>query len=135
MDLVAVFPDVEALLTDYLRTNLAFMDSMHVSTTVPNPRLEEFIRLMRTGGPRMNQVADRPQITIECWAMDEARAYEIAKYARAYLHKLPGSTHGGVTFYRLDEFSGPILDSDQELSDMPRYSWTFSIGVRGTSLT
>lgn len=134
MQPVAIFPDTESLLTSYLRT--AFLaDDLTVTTTVPTTRPEEFIRLFRTGGPRMNAVADRPQITIECWALNEERAYEIASQARAFLHQLPGSSYQGVAIYRLDEFSGPILDSDQELSDMPRYSWTFSLGVRGTAFT
>lgn len=134
MQPVAIFADSEALLTSYLRDKLS-SESMHVSTNVPNPRLEEFIRIMRTGGTVMNVVADRPQFTIECWAMNEERAYEIAALARAHIHALEGTVWDGATFYRMDEFSGPILTSDVELSDMPRYSWTFTIGVRGSTFT
>lgn len=134
----AIFPDAESLLTSYLRTNLAnpnlLNESISVTTDVPNnPRPEEFIQIIRTGGPRMNIVADNPQITIDCWALNEERAYEIASYARALIEALEGSSYQNVAFYRMNEFSGPFSNPDPD-SNIPRYTWTFTIGMRGTQL-
>lgn len=133
----AVYPDSEAIICSYLRTYLPPLINevtFQVSTDIPFERPEEFIRLMRTGGPAMNIVADRPQITIECWAMNEDRAYEIAKYARALIARLEGNVFSNTTFYRMDEFSGPISNPDPDTPEQARYSWTFTIGVRGTQL-
>lgn len=131
----AIFPDAEALLSSYLQSQLpALVGSVHVGTEVPNPRNDDegFVRLIRTGGPRMNLVADSPQITLEAWAYSADRAYEIMKYARALVHALEGSSYNDTAFYRLSEFTGPQYQPE---NDIPRYAWTFIIGVRGSQLT
>lgn len=129
-----LYPDSEALLTSYLRTAIDpfFIEPIHVGTDIPNPRPSEFIRLFRTGGPRMNQVADNPQITLEAWALNEDLAYDIMSHARALIIALVGTAYQGIAFYRMEEFSGPQLLIDE--SETPKYVWTFVIGVRGEAL-
>jgi len=131
-----VFPDAESVITSYLRNQITpyIGDTIHVGTDVPNPRPEEFIRLIRTGGVVQTQVSDGPQITLESWAMNEDRAYEIAKYARALVSRLQNDVWNGTTFYRMQEFSGPNSNPDDD-SEMARYTWTFIIGMRGIPFT
>lgn len=133
----ALFHDAEALIASYLRGALVpYVGAIHVATDVPNPRNDDegFIRLIRTGGPAMNLVADSPQITLEAWAYSGERAMEIMSYARALIFALEGSYYNDIAFYRVAEFSGPISQPDPD-SDVNRYVWTFIIGVRGTTLT
>lgn len=133
----ALFPDAEALICSYLRGALIpYVGAIHVSTDVPNPRNDDegFIRVIRTGGPQLNVVADGPQITLEAWCYSAERAAEIMAYARALLHALEGGYYGGSAFYRLTEFTGP-QNSDDPDSDIPRYVWTFRIGIRGSEIS
>ena len=130
-----IFPDSEALLSNYLQANLpSLIGSVHVGTEVPNPRNDDegFIRIIRTGGPRQTLVSDGPQITLEAWAYNAERAYQIITNARALLHALEGTSYLGAAFYRMTEFTGPQYSPSEEI---PRYVWTFIIGVRGVQLT
>ena len=132
----ALFADAEALICSYLRGALVpYVGAIHVSTDVPNPRPDDegFIRVIRTGGPQMNIVADGPQLTLEAWCYSAERAAEIMAYARALLHALEGSYFNNVAFYRLTEFTGPQNTADPD-SSVCRYTWTFRIGVRGIPL-
>ncbi len=128
----AIYKDAESLICSYIRTTLPgfWGEEVWVSTDVPNPREEVFVRFIRTGGPPMNVVADRPQITVECWSINEEQAYTLAANVRYLLTLLQNEVWEGATFYRMDEFSGPINDPDAE-SQQARYKWTFTIGVRG----
>lgn len=130
-----LFFDAEAILCSYLRAELiALVGTMHVGTNVPTDNFDgEFVRLIRTGGPKQTQVSDNPQITIECWARTEDRAFEIATNVRALLIGLQSTSYGTTTFYRMFEFTGPQNNPDPD-SDQPRYSWTFTIGCRGEAL-
>lgn len=133
----ALFVDAEAAICGYLRGALIpYVGAIHVGTDVPNPRPDDegFIRLIRTGGPAMNIVADGPQITLEAWCYSAERAAEIMAYARALMHRLEGSYYGGSAFYRLTEFTGPQATNDTE-SDVCKYVWTFRIGIRGTAIS
>lgn len=132
----SLFHDAEALICGYLRGALIpYVGAIHVSTDVPNPRPDDegFIRVIRTGGPAMNIVADGPQLTLEAWCYSGERAATIIAYARALLRALEGGYYNGASFYRLTEFTGPQNSSDPE-SDVTRYTWTFRIGIRGTAL-
>ena len=126
----SIFPDSESLLVQYLALN---MPGIHVGTDVPNPRPDStgFIRLLRTGGPSFNLVADGPQITMEAWHEEAEQAYVLIAQARALINKLPATVFNDVAFYKLTEFTGPQQSPDPE-SDIHRYVWTFRIGVRGT---
>ncbi len=132
----ALFHDAEALVCSYLRSALIpYVGAIHVSTDVPNPRPDDegFIRIIRTGGPQMNIVADGPQLTLEAWCYSGERAAMIIAYARALIHKLEGGYYNNAAFYRVTEFTGPQNSSDPD-SDVTRYVWTFRIGIRGMQL-
>jgi hypothetical protein len=47
-------------------------------TDLPTPRPKEFITVKRIGGQRDNNVIDRPHIALQFWAVNNARAAELA---------------------------------------------------------
>lgn len=130
-----VFPDVEAVLEGWLEDALADTDlaGVQVSTRVPNPRPERFVRIQRTGGPRLNLVTDAAQVTFECWATSGPQAADDAALLRAVLLAARNvRTPSGALIHRVVEFSGPALLPD--VSDQPRYSFTHQIHLRGIPL-
>lgn len=133
MNQVVVFPDAAAVVVGHLRAELAARDdSAKVGTRVPNPRPARFVRIRRIGGPRLNLVADRPQLSIESWAATEEQAADLAQLCRGLIHAMRGTTVAGVAIYRVTEFAGPAELPDPT-SDQPRYVQTFEIAMRGTA--
>lgn len=129
------FPDIEAVIVGWLAAVLpAYGVNQPVSTRVPNPRPVQFIRIVRTGGPRQNMVVDGAQVTIECWHRDSApTAAGTAAIVRAVVSSAKNvTTPSGTVIYDVDEFSGPALLPD--VSQEPRYTWTCRINVRGNAI-
>lgn len=104
--------------------------STTVVSRVPNPRPTAFVRVMRTGGPRMNLVADDAQVTVESWADEDTDAHDLAQVARALVVAARGTVVDGTTVYRVTEVSGPAWLPDG-ISDQPRYTQTFTVATRG----
>ena len=124
--------DVEQLLVDYLVAGLqSYGFTGTVSTRVPNPRPVESVVLYRTGGPRKDLVTDRPQITIECRAGLEARAFQVAATVRALMNFLDGNgvVLAGQAVYEYVEMVGPYSDFDA-VGNQPRYSLTGWVSIR-----
>lgn len=123
---LVIFPDaeglsVQAIMADSRRGTTAW------GTQVPNPRPDEFGRLMRFGGPRETLVSERAQLILEGWALTEVRAVQIINFGRAILAAQDGSLFG------YEEISGPINLPDPT-TDLIRYTCNISVRVRGTSL-
>lgn len=132
MNQVVIFPDAAAIVIAYLDDALSDRaETAPVVKDVPNPRPSKFVRVMRTGGPRMNIAADRPQITIEAWHDDAEEAQDLAQLARGLIHAMQGTTVGGVACYRIEEAGGPVDLPDPD-SAQPRVTFTVTIGMRGT---
>ena len=127
--MTVVFVDAEAILCGYLEDRVG----VPVQTEVPNPRPASFVRVIRTGGPRLNQVADNPQLTIEGWAATETAAHDLLQLARSHVHGLAGTVQGDVAIYRVNEFAGPANFPDPE-TGQARYSFTVQIAMRGRTL-
>lgn len=123
-----VFADAAALVIDYLKSA---MPTMTVAHDVPNPRPDVFVRVYRTGGPRATIVTDAAQVSIESWAPDADTAMTNAQTARGHINDLPGRVVDGITFYRVDEFSGPAELPDP-VSTSRRVTWTASVHLRST---
>src|SRR5262245_14737009 len=133
MSEVIVFADVEALLVPYLhdQLNLFGWPDVPVATRVPNPRPDEFVRVMVTGGTQRHIVADAPTVVVEAWALTEVRASELATLCRGLVYAI--DTIGGVQFYRPETASRPQNLPDPD-SNHVRYTATYSLSYRGAAL-
>lgn len=129
MSTVATFPDAEMVIAEYLRNASSCSD---VNTKIPNPRPSPLVLVRRVGGPRLNVVADDALLAIECWDADEADAQALAQECRTLLHLMRGTTTDGAVIYRVAEAGGPQNLPDP-LSDEPRYTFTVSVAMRGSS--
>lgn len=129
-----LFPDAEEVVVGFLRGALDDRgDTAEVATRVPNPRPSRLVLVRRLGGPRLNLVADDPQIGVECWDGDTATAHDLAQVCRALIHTMTGRAVDGVPVYRVAELAGPANLPDP-LSDQPRYVFTVQIAMRGTAM-
>lgn len=121
---VIVFPDVEQLLVDAYKTELAARDwNVPVGTKVPTQRPAEFVRIIRTGGTRRGLVLDDAQVTVEAWGQRESRTSQLAQLCRGLL-----PTFDFV--YGVDEFAAPANLPDPTTSQV-RYTATYRVTVRG----
>lgn len=128
---LVVFADVEQLLIDHLTEQLEELDvPTPVSTRVPNPRPDEFVRLFVTGGAQRDIIVDQPLVTVEAWAQRESRAVAIASLCRAVIMAV--DMLDGVQFYRIESASRPQNLPDPT-SDHVRYTATYQLDYRGSA--
>jgi len=128
------FPDVEALLVEYLTTEFtARSETASVHTQAPDPRPDRFVLVPRAGGPSRNLVVDAPTIAVECWAATPGAAYDLCRLTRALIGALAGQVVGGVMFYAVGEFAGPQKLPDPD-SNQARYIYTPTLTCRGTAI-
>lgn len=119
-----MFADAEALVKQFLDNQAG----VPVRTKVPAQRPAEFVRVWRTGGAAVNRVIDRPIITVQAWAADDARAFEIANKCRDLL--LNG--YAGITLARFaQEVTGLYYDPDPD-TGIDRYTFAHQLNVRAT---
>lgn len=128
-DEAIVYPDAVDVAITWLTANLGPI----VLPRVPNPRLSQMVIVRRTGGARLNLVADNPTLTVEAWAQTDEDAHDLAQEARGYLLAMRGEVIGGVTVYRTADVGGPGLLPDP-LSTQSRYTFSVSAAMRGTAL-
>lgn len=123
-----VFPDVEALLTAWLRGQLT---GVTVGNKLPNPRPDPFVLIQRHGGVRQTVVTDAAQVGLECWAGRDYEAHDLLQQCRSLLlYQIPGQILDGHTVYRVDEMGGPSNLPDST-SSMPRWVMELQVHVRG----
>ena len=113
------WPDVVAEVTAVLAAGI----DAPVLTRVPDPRPESFIRVQRVGGAR-EQVLDRARVVVECWALDEAAAWDLAALARDLLRRARTAP-----LLHVAETGGPALVADP-LTGTPRYWLTVEVTAR-----
>jgi hypothetical protein len=124
-----LFPVVETVVIDHLTSLL----DVPVSGNVPSALPDQWVRILRTGGPSRARVLDEAQITVEAWAVRAPDAAQLAQLARAHIHAMQGRTVGGVLVVRVTAFGGPAWLPDPT-SKQHRYTWTEQITVRGTAI-
>jgi hypothetical protein len=130
---VIVFPDIELLVIDYLRSELADRDIVaRVLSRIPAPETGTVVRVFRTGGISTLRVTDSAQMTFEVYADRTETAHDVAQLVRGLVHALTGTTQSGVAFYGVIEFTGPQEFPDP-LTDRPRWTFTTQVSVRGTA--
>lgn len=116
------FPDVEAMVIDFLNTRIV----PPVSGKVPTPRPVKFVRAWRTGGAAVNRILERPTITIQGWAEDDAEAAALTRECREFLlnqYTLMPLVRG------VEEVTGPYFDPDPD-TGIDRYSCSIQLSVR-----
>lgn len=132
MTQVILFPDAPELVIGYLTDELATRsEAASAFKDVPHPRPDTFVTVRLGGGVRHTIVSDSPILIVECWAPTAEDAHDLAQLCRALINALPGTTHDGVAFYRVDELGGPI-DLPDPLSDVPRFTFSAQVHLRGT---
>ena len=122
-----VFPDIVAVLLDRLRADVPSLTFVH---EIPVPRPVTFVRIFRTGGPRLNLVVDGAQITVESWAPTVPLASANAQLVRAHLNALPEQRTVTPNIYRVDEMAGPAELPDLS-SGSHRFTWSAIVAIRG----
>ena len=120
------FPDVETLILSVINPELATrLPGVQGYTKVPLTRPNEFVRVIRFGGPSETIISENALIIIEAWAQSETRAVTILNMVRAILHAQDGSIFG------VTEISGPNNLPDP-LTSQIRYTQNLGVRVRGT---
>lgn len=129
-----LFPDVELVFTDYLRTALAgrpeaYASGVFVSNAVPNPRRDRMVIVRRDGGPRTSTTLEAARVAVRVWASTDRDANDLARLVRALLWAMPDGDP--VTAVR--DLSGPSAVPDA--SGQPLRFLTVEAVVRGSDLT
>lgn len=115
---VPVFDDAELLLIGHMERMWQADQNkqMWVSTDIPNPRPDEFVRVLLVGGVQANRITDNPTISLEGWAVTPERAVDIIRRSRAYFHALENQMLGAVQVGAVQSSSPvelPYPDVDQ----------------------
>lgn len=132
---VVIFPDVEALLVDYLTAEFAGRGvDASAHTQIPADRPARFVTIPRVGGPARNRVVDMATISVDSWGDRPKDAHDLAQLVRMLFHRLPGMVLDGYPVYRVTEFTGPGNLPDNQ-SRQSRYTQSFSVFVRGFAAT
>ena len=128
---VVLFPDAVAVACTWLADQLDDRDAAApVFPRIPTDRPARFVVVQRTGGERLNIVADDPVLTIDCYDTVEEDAHDLAQLVRGLMYAMRGQVVAGTTVYRVQEAAGPALLPDS-LTDGPRYTQTFQVAMRG----
>lgn len=101
-------------------------------TKIPGePKPAKFIRVLVTGGTERDMVTDKPTITVECYAVREKDAQDLAANARAVLTTagVVGSM-GGVPCYGVNVFARPQNLPNPQVPSHHRYQFTISADLR-----
>ena len=127
-----LFPDVELVITTYLRQALnarwePYIFGVKVGTTVPKHRPVRLVTVRRDGGPRLDHVREAARVGVNVWAGTEQDASDLAALIRALMWAAPD----GAPICRVVELSGPSPVADV----VPRRYLTFELIVRGADLT
>lgn len=120
-----LFPDVELALCNALRNPLL---GVPVVADIPVTRPAEFVRVIRTGGPRETLRSEAALLAVEAWASTKARASQLAREARAVIFALDGQLFGAR------EVAGPAYLPDPSSAQI-RYTMTVQVRARGQSVT
>lgn len=124
--------DYEALAVTWLTGKLGSGVVPH--TKVPTARPATFVKVIRTGGHKVDIAYHEGQITFECWAATETAAEAIAKLAYGHMFALAGDSVSGVFVRRVVEVGG-IVNSEDPETKLPRYIFTVGVQARMSVLT
>lgn len=131
-----VFPDVELVLTGFLRDVLptlaaggaTYAADVAVANRLPNPRPPRAVTVRQDGGRRRDEVSLVARVGVNVWAMTEQDATDLARLVAAALEAWtpPPVEH----VQSMAAFSAIADESGQ-----PRRYGSFEVTVTGTPLT
>ena len=122
-----IFPDVELVICEYLRTALA--DYGYPGIFVSNRRESQAtaVWVRRDGGPEQSKVLEVPRLGVNVFAPSEKAVTDLARTVSALLRAAPD----GSPVTRVTQTSGPSPIADES---GPRRFMTFELTVRGADL-
>ncbi len=130
MTQIIIFPDSEAKIIEYLRTQLeARGENLPVGRWHTRSEPAERLRVSRIGGNARNLVTDSALIQIEIWASDLARGSQLAALTRALLLASPRTSDEVI---RAEDVTGPALITPEGTDD-PRHLFEVQLDFRGTA--
>lgn len=129
-----VFPDAERLARLYLLDALAGQGvDVPVSTGVPNPRPERFVRVIVNPGADTSVVTSKAQVIVQCYDTDETRAGHTARLVAALMKAAPGQRIDGYPHvHRAEKIGGPTRLDDPDLESVARYQVVVNWSIRAT---
>lgn len=129
-----IFPDTEKLARSYMLEALAAQgDALPVSTGVPNPRPERFVRVIVNPGADTSLVTSKAQVIVQCYDVDEVRAGDTARLVAALMKAAPGQRIDGYPHvHRAEKIGGPTRLDDPDLEGVARYQVIVNWSVRAT---
>lgn len=77
-------------------------------------------------------------VRADCWVDEtygQEEAQTLGQLARGLLGAMRGTVQNGVTVYRIDDASSGLADLPDPISGKARYSFHFTISMRGSALT
>ena len=118
--------DVEGGVVTYLAGKL----SVPVSTRVPAPRPESFVRVWLIGGTRANLAMATNLLQVECWAGSETAAQSLAADTWEALDAADGDFLAPGVWLADGQggLASPVNNSDPETGS-PRYTFTANLTV------
>lgn len=122
-----VYPDVELLLTTYLRQALSYEDEVYVSNAVPAPRRSRMVIARRDGGTS-DGIRDRARVSFRVWGTSEQNTTDLASLVVAYLSAAPD----GNPILSVRHLSGPSPVADE--SNQPLRYLLAEVSTRGQLL-
>lgn len=117
-----LYPDVELLLTTWLRANLS--GSTYTDRRMPNQRQDRMVVVNRDGGA-IGEGRDRPRVRIRCWETDDQAAIDLA---REVVQKMPLLADGDPVL-RVEHLSGPYEVADE--SEQVQMYLLYELHTRG----
>lgn len=131
------FEDAEEAIYTELNTYLpsAGETGVNASTKIPKIRPPKFIRVIVTGGDERDFLTDSPTVVIECFALLESQAADLAAVARAILSRAGrNGSMGAVTCYGVRVAGRPVNLPMETVPDRFRYTFTISADLRGSAV-
>ena len=115
------FPNVEAQAMVYLTPRVG----VPVQRVLPNDLPDEFVRVILTGTRRINLTLLERRLTVECWALTDAAAHDLA--ALTYAHLSAWRTDSVWVPHGEDGWAGgPYADIDPD-TKRPQYVMTANV--------
>jgi hypothetical protein len=105
-----------------------------IHSRVPDPRPASFVKVIRTGGHKVDLAYYEAQLTFECWGPDEDTAGNLAALTYGQFFAVAGEIVNGIFIRKIVEVGGIVNDQDQA-STTPRYVFTVGAQGRMTVLT
>ncbi|MFK4070332.1 hypothetical protein [Streptomyces sp. NPDC029674] len=127
-----VFPDVERLVVDHLKSRPE-LGGVIVDNRTPAgfDGTQKVVLVSRAGGAWVDdQHLDQPLIDLEVYGPDKPTAHTVATAARTALLTVRGTTYGGARVTDVAEADGPRWLPDYNRQAASRYLSTTRLSIR-----